>query len=169
MLTQFNKSKGFKKIDLNSIYYFEEFSEWLETQEKISKIYRSYLHNFGLDINDNNIPSKTKLMFMRHLLADISLREDFSLTPKDDSNFEDEVINDVLIKKSIDYIVNHSELQEREIDILIKRFGIGDESVKTLEQIGNIYRLSGARIGKIEENALKKLRNPKIKRNIYID
>ena len=40
LLTQFNKSKGFKKIDLNSIYYFEEFSEWLETQEKISKIYR---------------------------------------------------------------------------------------------------------------------------------
>ena len=55
LLTQFNKSKGFKKIDLNSIYYFEEFSEWLETQEKISKIYRSYLHNFGLDINDSKV------------------------------------------------------------------------------------------------------------------
>ena len=88
---------------------------------------------------------------MRHLLADIYLREDISLTMKYDSNFEDEVINDVLIKKSIDYILNHSELQEREIDVLIKRFGIDDGNIKTLEHIGNIYGLSKERIREIEK------------------
>lgn len=156
--------------EVRNVEYIDGWNCYKGSENYLYKCFQTFQNIYSkININDNNIPSKTKLMFMRHLLADISLREDFSLTPKDDSNFEDEVINDVLIKKSIDYIVNHSELQEREIDILIKRFGIGDESVKTLEQIGNIYRLSGARIGKIEENALKKLRNPKIKRNIYID
>lgn len=156
--------------EVRNAEYIDGWNCYKGSENYLYKCFQTFQNIYSkININDNNIPSKTKLMFMRHLLADISLREDFSLTPKDDSNFEDEVINDVLIKKSIDYIVNHSELQEREIDILIKRFGIGDESVKTLEQIGNIYRLSGARIGKIEENALKKLRNPKIKRNIYID
>ena len=122
-----------------------------------------------ININDNSIPSRTKLEFMRHLLADIYLREDISLTMKYDSNFEDEVINDVLIKKSIDYILNHSELQEREIDVLIKRFGIDDGNIKTLEHIGNIYGLSKERIREIEVKALRKLRHPTIKKNIYID
>ena len=158
---------------LNEVRNAENIDGWncyKGSENYLYKCFQTFQNIYSkININDNNIPSKTKLMFMRHLLANISLREDFSLTMKDDSNFEDEVINDVLIKKSIDYIINHSELQEREIDILIKRFGIGDESVKTLEQIGNIYGLSGARIGKIEETALKKLRNPKIKKNIYID
>lgn len=114
-----------------------------------------------INVNDNSIPSRTKLEFMRHLLSDIYLRENISLTMKDDSNFEDEVINDVLIKKSINYIVNHSELQEREIDVLIKRFGIDDGNIKTLEHIGDIYGLSRDRIRQIEVKALRKLRRKK--------
>lgn len=49
-------------------------------------------------------------------------------------------------------------LDKRERDILIRRFGIGDEEPKTLEQIGNELGFSKERIRQLENIALQKLR-----------
>lgn len=52
-----------------------------------------------------------------------------------------------------------ASLDEREREIIRKRYGIEDEEPKTLEQIGNIMGFSKERIRQIENIAIKKLRN----------
>ncbi len=53
-----------------------------------------------------------------------------------------------------------SDLDEREIDILIQRFGLDGSEPKTLEEVGDIYWLGRERIRQIEARALARLRNP---------
>jgi RNA polymerase sigma factor RpoD-like protein len=53
-----------------------------------------------------------------------------------------------------------STLTEREATVLRMRFGIGGETVHTLEEIGRGFHLSRERIRQIEVKALKKLRHP---------
>lgn len=52
-----------------------------------------------------------------------------------------------------------STLDEREADIIRRRFGIGTRA-QTLEEVGKDYSLSKERIRQIEEKAMRKLRNP---------
>lgn len=145
-------------------YYFNNLKNYFyKCYETFQNIYSK------VDIDDNNIPSKTKLKFMRHLLIDISLRENISPTMISEGDFETEFINNYLIQKSIDYIINDSGLQKIEIDVLIKRNGIEDGERMNLDQVGMIYGKSGERIRQIEAKALRKLRSPGIRQNIYID
>lgn len=51
-------------------------------------------------------------------------------------------------------------LDEREADILARRFGLRNIKAQTLEDIGREYGLSKERIRQIEEKAMRKLRNP---------
>ena len=51
-------------------------------------------------------------------------------------------------------------LDNREADVLVRRYGLNNQKAQTLEEIGKEYRLSKERIRQIEEKALKKLRNP---------
>lgn len=145
-------------------YYFNNLKNYFyKCYETFQNIYSK------VDIDDNNIPSKTKLKFMRHLLIDISLRENIIPTMISDDDFETELINNYLIQKSIDYIINDSGLQEIEIGVLIKRNGIEDGEKMNLDQVGMIYGKSGERIRQIEAKALRKLRSPGRRQNIYID
>jgi len=51
-------------------------------------------------------------------------------------------------------------LTEREKKILILRFGINDSCMRTLEEVGNIFKVTRERVRQIEAKALKKLRHP---------
>ena len=57
-------------------------------------------------------------------------------------------------------------LTEREKQILILRFGLEDGSPKTLEEVGNIFKVTRERIRQIESKALKKLRHPSRSRRL---
>ena len=52
-------------------------------------------------------------------------------------------------------------LNEREINVLILRYGLGDEKPLTLDEVGKRFDLTKERIRQIESRALKKLREPK--------
>ncbi|MFH1269814.1 MAG: RNA polymerase sigma factor RpoD [Candidatus Omnitrophota bacterium] len=53
-----------------------------------------------------------------------------------------------------------STLTEKEKKILILRFGITDGCPRTLEEVGNVFRVTRERVRQIEAKALKKLRHP---------
>jgi RNA polymerase primary sigma factor len=57
-------------------------------------------------------------------------------------------------------------LPTREEQILRMRFGIGGERARTLEEIGQDFRVSRERIRQIEARALKKMQHPKWKKNL---
>jgi len=51
-------------------------------------------------------------------------------------------------------------LTDRERKILILRFGITDGAARTLEEVGNVFKVTRERVRQIEAKALKKLRHP---------
>ena len=51
-------------------------------------------------------------------------------------------------------------LNDRERDVLIMRFGLGDGRVRTLEQVGTHFKVTRERVRQIETKALAKLRQP---------
>ena len=62
-------------------------------------------------------------------------------------------------------------LTDREKRILNLRFGIGDGSPRTLEEVGNIFKVTRERVRQIEAKALRKLRHPTRSRRLktFID
>ncbi|MCK9431642.1 MAG: RNA polymerase sigma factor RpoD [Candidatus Omnitrophica bacterium] len=59
-----------------------------------------------------------------------------------------------------------STLTDREKKILVLRFGIQDGSARTLEEVGNIFKVTRERVRQIEAKALKKLRHPSRSRRL---
>jgi RNA polymerase primary sigma factor len=53
-----------------------------------------------------------------------------------------------------------SSLTDREKKILVLRFGVTDGCPRTLEEVGNIFKVTRERVRQIEAKALKKLRHP---------
>jgi len=51
-------------------------------------------------------------------------------------------------------------LTDREKKILVLRFGISDGCPRTLEEVGNVFKVTRERVRQIEAKALKKLRHP---------
>ena len=77
----------------------------------------------------------------------------------DNYNMDGELFNNLVAKDLFDILKNL--LSERELDILLKRYGFNSEHrCYTLEEIGIEYNVTRERIRKIEAKALKKLRHP---------
>ena len=55
---------------------------------------------------------------------------------------------------------------QKEIDILTLRYGLDGSESMTLEEIGNVYSVTGKRISQIILRALRKLRHPVRSRNL---
>ncbi len=51
-------------------------------------------------------------------------------------------------------------LTEREAKVLILRFGLEDGRPRTLEEVGETFKVTRERIRQIEAKALRKLRHP---------
>ncbi len=69
----------------------------------------------------------------------------------------DEVVNSKLSEQIAKVL---SELTPREEQVLRKRFGIGEKSDHTLEEVGKLFNVTRERIRQIEAKALRKLRHP---------
>lgn len=70
------------------------------------------------------------------------------------------------LREKIEYVL--STLDEREIFIIKKRFGLGKNKEHTLEELGKMLGLTRERIRQIEVGALEKMRDPKISRLLRI-
>jgi len=98
--------------------------------------------------------------------APVSL--DAPLSDDDESQQISEVVEDTRAEAPFDQLAKDTEvslmkqvfatLSDRERDILTLRFGLENDSPKTLEQIGQKYGLTRERIRQIESQGIKKLR-----------
>jgi RNA polymerase primary sigma factor len=69
------------------------------------------------------------------------------------------------LQMQIDQILG--QLNEREQAVVRMRYGLmHDESDRTLEEIGNALSVTRERVRQIESSAIKKLKHPKVGRNL---
>lgn len=91
----------------------------------------------------------------------ISLEENIEILLEDDNiilktdKLEENVSNTIL-KEELNKILQI--LSQKEKNILIHRFGLENETIKTLDEIAKIYGVSRERIRQIEKRAITKLR-----------
>ncbi|MCM8773358.1 MAG: RNA polymerase sigma factor RpoD [Candidatus Omnitrophica bacterium] len=71
-----------------------------------------------------------------------------------------------MLKEEIEQALE--SLTEREKKILVLRFGLEDGTPKTLEEVGNVFKVTRERIRQIESKALKKLRHPSRSRRLQV-
>jgi len=107
----------------------------------------------------------TKNTFSINMLIDCENTtelEDFLID--DGSCFEEDVEKRELPEQIRTLFLNVN-LNEREIDILTRRFGLNGDEPQTLESIGKIHGVCRERIRQVEQKALKKLRQTSHIRN----
>jgi len=73
-------------------------------------------------------------------------------------DYAEDIINKIYLKKIMDIIFNNSNLNESEIRILKKRYGIDTECCHTLEELAKEEGLTRERIRQKEAKALRKAR-----------
>ena len=75
-----------------------------------------------------------------------------------EDSLEDSVIQKCIYSDVVS-LLDKCELKDREKQVLILYFGLYNNEVKTLEEIGKIYGITKARVGQIKDDALMKIRN----------
>ena len=81
-------------------------------------------------------------------LEDIILNED-------SESLENDIINEISKKKIYEILDN---LEDREKDILYRRYGLNGYDIHTLEQVGEAFNITRERVRQIEKKTLTKLR-----------
>ncbi|HUT75144.1 MAG TPA: RNA polymerase sigma factor RpoD [Armatimonadota bacterium] len=70
----------------------------------------------------------------------------------------DDAASTLVLREQIDDVLN--DLTERERDVIRLRFGLDDGYARTLEEVGQHFKVTRERIRQIEAKALKKLKQP---------
>ena len=144
----------------------------LEVKHKISKATVALTQELGEEPNIEDISLKVGLSLekvrkvMKASGGAVSLETsigddetrlgDFIADPKASSPFIELV--GISLKEEIDKVL--ATLTPREEKIIRMRLGIGENTDYTLEEVGDVFKLTRERIRQIEAKALKKLRHP---------
>jgi RNA polymerase primary sigma factor len=145
----------------------------IETINKLTRTSRSLVQEFGREPNAEEIAKRMDMPVSKVRKIMKIAQEPISLeTPigeEEDSHLGD-FIEDRQVLSPIDAVLV-SNLQDqtrrvlksltpREEQVLKMRFGVGDGSEHTLEEVGRSFNVTRERIRQIESKALRKLRHP---------
>lgn len=86
------------------------------------------------------------------------------MIPDEESITPEKKVEDEALKSLVSHTLE-SVLSEREKEVLTLRFGLNGEVPYTLEEVGKRFEISRERVRKIEQRALRKLRNPVVAKN----
>ncbi len=145
----------------------------IETINKLVRASKRLVQEHGKEPTAEDLAEEMKLPFekVRGILKiaqhPISLQT--PIGDSDDSHFGDfiedkgaespaEATAYTLLKEKIQEVL--STLTDRERRVLSLRFGIGDGSARTLEEVGNEFSVTRERVRQIEAKALRKMRHP---------
>jgi len=156
----------------------------IEAINKVSRTQRKLLQELGREPTPEevarrlNYPVGKVKSVMKASMEPISL--DKPIGEDDDSNLSD-FIEDTKVS-SPDHSAAHSMLKDqvskvlatltkREEKVIRLRFGLGDGTPRTLEEVGTIFNVTRERVRQIEAKALRKLMHPSRSRKLkgYID
>ena len=145
----------------------------VETINKIMRTSRILVQEFGRDPSTAEIAQKmgmteekvTEILKISQdpvsLETPIGEEEDSHLgdfIPDEDALSPEDVAGQVLLREQLFKVLE--TLTEREANVLILRFGLHDGRPKTLEEVGDEFKVTRERIRQIEAKALRKLRHP---------
>lgn len=183
---KFDHKKGFRLNTYASWWIRESINRAIEEKSrviripvyvnekfyKIKKAARELVQDEGRESSMNELAGKlemspleiSKIMtaFKEPVSLDTSLVDDIdpleNFLSDDRPTPVDEICNDI-IKDSAARIIE--SLPPREAAILKLRFGLGEEGEKTLEEVGEQFKVSRERVRQLENKALRKLRKNK--------
>jgi RNA polymerase primary sigma factor len=145
----------------------------IETINKLTRTSRALVQELGREPNAEEIAERMDMPVSKVRKIMKIAQEPISLeTPigeEEDSHLGD-FIEDRAVISPIDHVIG-SNLKEqtnkvlrtltpREEQVLKMRFGVGDGSEHTLEEVGRSFNVTRERIRQIESKALRKLRHP---------
>lgn len=136
---------------------------------KINKVVVEELMNTGDYPSNEVIAEKLKLSPEKVANVMVEFQEIISLNSsvgdniyledtilnEDSENFENDIINEISKKKIYEILDN---LEERERNILLRRYGLSGYDIHTLEQVGEAFNITRERVRQIEKKTLAKLR-----------
>ncbi len=157
----------------------------IETINRINKITRKYLQEFGMEPDLDQIAEEVGLSVDKVKNVIKITKEPISLEApignEDDGKFGD-FIEDKKSVAPIEFMLKNDlkhqidgvldQLNDRERAVVRMRFGLmSDESDRTLEEIGKELNVTRERVRQIENSAIKKLKHPKVGRKLknYIE
>jgi RNA polymerase primary sigma factor len=152
----------------------------IETINRINKIMRKGIQEDGREPDVEQIAKEVGLSVDKVKQVIKITKEPVSLDApignEDDGKFGD-FVPDTQASTPIDMIMHEDllgqidqilgQLNEREQAVVRMRFGLlDDKSDRTLEEIGNTLNVTRERVRQIESSAIKKLKHPKVGRNL---
>ncbi len=156
----------------------------VETINKVKKTNSQLLHKIGRDPSAEEIAEELDMPVdkVREILrvaqepvsleTPIGEEEDSHLgdfIPDDDALAPADAASNILLKESLDEVLN--TLTPREKKVIVLRFGLADGHPRTLEEVGREFNVTRERIRQIEAKALRKLRHPSRSKKLkdYLD
>ena len=145
----------------------------IETINKLMRVQKQLIQDFGREpspeelADEMQIPVDRVRAVLKMAQQPISLQS--PVGDSEDTNFGDfiedktaenpsDMTSYSLLKDKLGDVL--SSLTERERKVLELRFGLGDGYSRTLEEVGNQFRVTRERIRQIEAKALRKMRHP---------
>ena len=151
-----------------------------ETLSKFSKVKASLEQKYNTQVKNEDVAKQMNISaekidtFLGAYTKSLSLDASFELNSGNEVTLSD-IIEDPNasayadieyenLKKDINTVISH--LKEREQAVVRMRFGLGEFSRRTLEEIGKLYGVTKECIRQTENRALKKLRALSIENNL---
>lgn len=145
----------------------------VETINKLVRVNRQLMQDLGRDptpeeiAQEMDIPEERVREIMKIAQEPVSLET--PIGEEEDSHLGDfiededalapaEAASFILLKEQLEEVLE--TLTPRERDVLRLRFGLEDGKARTLEEVGQKFKVTRERIRQIEAKALRKLRHP---------
>jgi RNA polymerase primary sigma factor len=145
----------------------------IETINRIGQVSQSLEQELGREPTIEEVAERIGMPLLRMRAILKTCKEPISLeTPigKEEDSCLGDFIEDRSSLSPMDLAIQHNledqirkvmeTLSDKEAEIIQRRYGIGESTSHTLEEVGSEFKVTRERIRQIEEKALKKLRHP---------
>jgi RNA polymerase primary sigma factor len=140
----------------------------VEIINKLGRIQRELFQDRGREPTPEELAKQMNITLDKVLEIQRYAREPISIELLSESGFDiqdpwtidqlDAVVHFVPLRVHLNLML--LTLDERELGVVIFRFGLFDGQPRTLDEIGQILKVTRGRVGKIETDAMAKLRSP---------